>query len=274
MQDEVLRLMADAGLAVRLGVRAYRPTVAGGDFSAKMLKPQNIIEMLANGSRDAGFAGADWVAELNADVVEVVDTGFDPVRLVAAAPTDLLDKNGALPNRPLVIASEYARLARAWIASRGLDARFVHSYGATEVFPPEDADLIVDNTATGATLAANGLSIVDTLLASSTRLYANPAAMDDPVRRAAIEQLTLLLRSVLEARRRVMLELNVCAAALEAVCAALPSMREPTIASLHGNAGFAVKVAIPRDSVARVVPCIKALGGTDIVISSLAQIVP
>jgi ATP phosphoribosyltransferase len=273
MQDEVLKLMSDAGLTVRLGVRAYRPAIGAGRFNAKILKPQNIIEMLAAGSRDVGFAGADWVAELGADVVELLDTGFDPVRLIAAAPEELL-VGGALPARRLVVASEYARLTADWIVRRGLDARFVRSYGATEVFPPEDADLIGDNTATGATLAANGLRIVDTLMTSSTRLYANPAAMRDPVRRSAIEGFAMLLRSVLDARRRVMMEVNVTAGALEPVCAALPSMREPTIAPLHGDAGFAVKVAIDRAVLPSVVPAIKALGATDIVITALAQIVP
>jgi ATP phosphoribosyltransferase len=48
-------------------------------------------------------------------------------------------------------------MTRAGSPARGLDATFVRSYGATEVFPPEDADCIVDNTATGSTLRANGL---------------------------------------------------------------------------------------------------------------------
>ena len=83
----------------------------------------------------------------------------------------------------------------------------------------------------------------------------------------------MLLRSVLEARHRVMLEVNVSAAALEAVCAALPCMREPTISPLHGGAGFAVKAAVRRDSLPSVVPAIKSLGGSDIVITALAQLV-
>lgn len=272
MQDAVTKLMADAGLRVQLGARAYRPTIAAGQFSTKLLKPQSIIEMLAAGSRDVGFAGADWVVELGADVVELLDTGFDPVRVVAAAPEALL-VDGALPRRPLVIASEYQRLALAWAAREGIEARFVRSYGATEVLPPEDADVIVDNTATGATLAANGLFEVATLMTSTTRLYASPGALESPTRRAAIEGLVLLLRSVLEARRRVMLELNVQAENLEAVCAALPCMREPTIATLHGGAGFAVKAAVARDLLPALVPRLKALGGSDIVISALAQLV-
>ncbi len=273
MQEGVFRLLADAGIDLRIGSRMYRPTISLEGVEAKILKPQNIIEMVELGSRDVGFAGADWVAEFNADVVELLDTRLDPVRLVAAAPRELLI-DGALPNQPLIIASEYAQITQRWIRERGIEATFVHSYGATEVFPPEDADCIVDNTATGATLGANGLIIVDELLTSTTRLYANPRAMDDPARREVIERLVLLLRSVLEARQRVMVEVNVTIATLEEIIKALPCMREPTISTLHGGGGFAVKAAVLRSELPRIVPEIKRRGGTDIVVSSTSQIVP
>src|SRR5881394_3682654 len=273
MEQAVLTLMGDAGIRIRPGARSYRPEVSLPGTEAKILKPQNIVEMLSLGSRDVGFAGADWVAELEVDVVELLDTGLDPVQLVVAAPAELLE-NGALPARPLVVASEYERLARRWIAERGLSAEFVRSYGATEVFPPEDADVIVDNTATGATLEANGLAIVEVLMRSSTRLYAHRAALDDPVRRRFIDDLVLLINSVLEARRRVMLEVNASAACLDAVVAVLPSMRQATVSRLFGNTGFAVKAAVPRELLPQVIPAVKAAGGTDVVVSTLSQIVP
>lgn len=263
----VLSLLGDAGVTVRPGARGYRPDVSLPETEAKLLKSQNVVEMLAAGSRDAGFAGADWVAELQVDLVELLDTELDQVQIVAAAP-------GALPDRRVVVASEYERLARAWIANRRLAADFVRSYGATEVFPPEDADLIIDNTATGSTLEANGLRVVDVLMHSSTRLYANPRALDDAARRQRIEDLVLLLRSVLDARRRVMLEVNASAECLEAVVAALPAMRRATVAPLFGNNGYAVKAAVPRDVLPLVIPAVKAAGGTDVVVSRLAQIVP
>ncbi len=272
MQEGVLALLSEAGIHVHFDSRGYRPRVSLPGFQAKMLKPQNIVEMLSSGSRDLGFAGADWVAELKADVVELLDTGLDPVRLVAAAPVRLL-ADGALPARHLVVASEYENIARGWIAAQGLDARFVRSYGATEVFPPEDADCIVDNTATGSTLRANGLEIVADLMRSTTRLYAHPASLGDPARRAAIEDLVMLLRSVLEARKRVVVELNVPADRLEAVVGILPAMREPTVSPLHGDAGYAVKVAVPRADLPRLIPRIKAAGGCDIVVTAPSQIV-
>ena len=277
MESGVLTLLADAGIRVRPSARGYRPDVSLPGAEAKLLKPQNIVEMLELGSRDAGFAGADWVAELQGGtaVVELLDTGLDPVQLVAAAPVALL-ANGRLPRleRQLVVASEYERLTRAWIGAQGLCAEFVRSYGATEVFPPEDADIIVDNTATGATLEANGLAIVDVLMRSSTRLYAHRSALDDPVRRRYIDDLVLLINSVLEARRRVMLEVNASAACLDAVVAVLPSMRQATVARLFGNGGYAVKAAVPRELLPQVILAVKAAGGTDVVVSTLSQIVP
>jgi ATP phosphoribosyltransferase len=274
MQEGVTRLLTDAGIQVRLGERAYRPTLSLPATEVKLLKPQNAVEMLHAGSRDIGFAGADWVAELGTELIELLDTGLDPVRVVAAAPANLLDSDGRLPtDRRLVIASEYTRITEDWIAGSGLTATFLRSYGATEVFPPEDADCIVDNTATGATLRANGLQIVDELMTSSTRLYAFPGALEDPERRARIEDLILLLRSVLDARQRVMLELNVDADSMPGVIEVLPAMRLPTVSPLHPNGGFAVRAAVLRSQLPSLVPVLKARGATDLVVTTPTQIV-
>src|SRR5688572_27509740 len=273
MEQAVLALLGDAGIRVRPSARGYRPDVSLPDTEAKMLKPQSIVEMLVHGSRDAGFAGADWVAELSADVVEVLDTGLDRVEIVAAAPTELL-LGGKLPDDTLVVASEYRCLARKWCETKGIRATLLHSYGATEVLPPEDADVIVDCASTGATLRANGLVVVDTLMRSSTRFYASNEAWSNAAKRRRIEDLAVLLRSVLEARHRVMLEVNASAECLERVVAALPAMRRPTVSPLYGNGSYAVKAAVPRDSLPSVIPAVKAAGGTDVVVSTLSQIVP
>ncbi|MFP6744274.1 MAG: ATP phosphoribosyltransferase, partial [Alphaproteobacteria bacterium] len=78
----------------------------------------------------------------------------------------------------------------------------------------------------------------------------------------------------LEARKRVMVEVNVPADRLDALIKVLPCMREPTVSPLHGNTGYAVKAAVPREDLAQIIPEIKAHGGSDIVVTKLAQIVP
>jgi ATP phosphoribosyltransferase len=273
MHQSLVQLLADAGITLSTSSRGYRPRVSLAGVEAKILKPQNIIEMLHAGTRDVGFAGADWAAELRADLVEVLDTGLDAVRLVVAAPSAVLDSSGWLPARALVVASEYQNIAAEWIERRGRKDKFIRSYGATEVFPPEDADCILDVAASGATLEANGLIICDEVMRSSTRLYASRAAFEDPGRRQRIEELALLLRSVMEARLRVMLELNAPESRLAAIIEVLPCMRQPTLSRLAGDAGYAVKSAVPRDSLPTLIPLLKGRGGTDIVISPIAQVV-
>ncbi len=268
MQKGVLELLRQAGVRIRVGERSYRPSLDLPDVDAKLLKHQNVIEMLQMGSRDLGFAGADWVREMGADLVELLDTGLDPVRLVAAAPPGWRPEAG----RRVVVASEYAVATRDWIGSQSFSARFIRSYGATEAFPPEDADVIVDNTATGTTLRGNGLVVLDELARSSTRLYANPDALKDPRKGKRLEDFALLIGSALEARARVMLEVNVSLEDLDGVVAALPAMREPTVARLHQGGGYAVRAAVPRKGLPELILRIRRKGGSDLVVTQPVQI--
>ena len=273
MKISILELLADAGINVVTSERSYTPKINLPGYIVKILKPQSIAEMLHRGSRDLGFTGADWVKELKADLIELVDTKLDPVSLVVAAPEIILEK-GKLPKRNLLVASEYEMITRDWIEQSGLNANYVRSFGATEVFPPEDADCIVDNTATGATLKANSLEIVEIIGSSSTRLYASNEAMKDPVRRKSIEHFVVLVQSVLEARERVMIEVNVDKENLEAIIRVLPSMREPTVSQLRGDSGYAVKAAVRRLDLPQIISKIKMAGGEDILVVNVSQIIP
>jgi len=273
LQDAVTELMIDAGIDIAIGSRNYRPLISWPDLEAKLLKPQNVVKMLHSGSRDIGFAGADWVAELDLELVELLDTSLNPVRIVAAAPPALLD-DGRLPRGgQLIVATEYVTLANRWLDDQPFDGTVVQSFGATEAFPPEDADLIVDNISTGDTLRGNGLMIIDTLMHSSTRLYANPAALDDPDKRSRTDDIIRLLQSVLEARQRVMLDLNVAPTDLERVIAVLPCMREPTVAKLHGDNGYAIRAAVPRADLPGLILELRTRGATDLIVSKPQQIV-
>ncbi|MHC4245412.1 MAG: ATP phosphoribosyltransferase [Planctomycetota bacterium] len=269
MQGGVESLLADAGLRVRPTSRGYRPRIEGiRGVAAKLMKPPAIVSMLSNGSRDLGFVGADWVREAGDDLVEILDTGLDPVRIVTAAP-DGFDLEGAGVIR---VASEMPNLAAAWARDRGLRIVPVRSWGTTEVLPPEDADVVVDVVQTGATLEANGLRVVDVVMESSTRLYASREAAEDPDRRRLIDRVSSLIESVLEARSRLLVELNVEENRLDAVLEVLPCMRRPTVSQLAGG-GFAVRSAVPRAEIATLVLDLREAGGTDLVISEPRQVI-
>ena len=270
--ENVSRLFSDAGFPLSLADRTYRPVLADDWMDVKIMKPQNVGELLELGSHDAGFTGIDWIEESGADVEEIMDLGFDKVRIVAAIPAG--EDAQALKNRKIVAATEYVKLAGDWLRSNGYQYRLLRTYGATEVFPPDDADMIIDNTSSGQTLRDNGLKIIATLLESSTRFVASRAAMADREKRGRIEELAMLFRAVLDGRDRVMLEMNVPKAKFQEIVAGLPAMRSPTVAPLYGDEGYAVKIAVKRDEVPHIVPRLKKAGATDIVEYDLRKVVP
>jgi ATP phosphoribosyltransferase len=276
MQEKVLKLLNSIGLSFSQSGRSYRPVCSESNIEAKMLKAQNIPSMVALGRHDCGFTGYDWVVEQQADVVELLDLKFDPVRIVAATPEEMAEdaKTGFQSmKRPVIIASEYKRLTNTYIISKGLNGVFIQTFGATEALPPEDADMIIDNTATGSTLRQNRLQIVDEIMQSTTRFICNKDAYNDPVKRKRLEEMTMLMKSTLRAREKVLLEMNVAVEDLDRLVKDLPCMRAPTISQLYNGEGYAIKVAVPTADVPNLIPKLVAAGAKDILEYRLEKIV-
>lgn len=268
---KVVELLGDIGIKVEADDRTYRPFVNSPEIYVKIMKPQNIPKLVEIGAHDAGFTGYDWILETGADVVELLDTGFDPVKVVAAIPVDSHWEE--LKSRKVIAASEYENITKKFLQEKGLDYIFIRTFGATEVFPPEDADLIVDNSATGRTLEMNRLKVVKELFSSSTRFIVNKKALEDKWKKEKIDEMLMLFKAVLNARERVMLEMNVPKDKFEEIVKILPCMRAPTVAPLYGDQGYAIKVAVKKDEVRSLIPLLKKMGATDILEYELRKVI-
>lgn len=285
LQDKVLELLASVGLHFTFSHRSYRPKCSDPSVQVKLVKAQNIPSLIALGRHDVGFTGLDWLLEHRGITnlpeaqypTTLLDLDVNPVRIVAAVP-DALAKDGAYKKKHLVIASEYEVLTREFIQREGFDATYMKTYGATEALPPEDADMIVDNTATGETLVQNRLTIVDELLRSTTRFIAGQDALTDPWKKEKLEHWVLLMQSTLNAKQRVLLEMNVSKDSMDAVLSQLPSLKSPTVTPLYNNGngddGFAVKAAVEKKQVITLIPALKQAGATDILEYKLEKLVP
>ena len=86
--ESVYELLSDVGISIHLPDRQYFPTTNQKDLAFQVVKPQITSFLLANNKADVGFSGKDWVYEngVENEVVEIMDLGFDPVRIVAAIP--------------------------------------------------------------------------------------------------------------------------------------------------------------------------------------------
>jgi len=274
IQEKVLALLDRVGVKVSDNGRSYRPACSEPNIEIKLLKAQNIPSLVSLGRHDCGFSGYDWIEEQQADVMQLLDLDYDPVKIVAAVPESLAlnDKYKSM-GRPIVVASEYRRLTQTYLERNKIDSIFLRSFGATEALPPEDADMIVDNTATGTTLRANRLVEVDVIMRSTTRFFCNKAAFENKEKRRQLEELVMLMKSAISAKEKVLLEMNVSKADFQRLVAELPCMRAPTISELYNGDGYAIKIAVPSREVKDLIPRIVALGGRDILEYKLEKIV-
>lgn len=274
--ESVYELLNDVGISIHLPDRTYFPTTNQEDLAFQVVKPQITSALLAQNKADVGFSGKDWVYEngVEDEVVEIMDLGFDPVRIVAAIP-EFQDYDTLLKGK-VTIATEYQALTRKYIESKKIDGTIFRTWGTSEGFVQgtEDsmAQILIDNTSTGSSLKANRLKIVDTLMESSTRMYASKEAMKDPARKQKIMELKMLFEAVLAARSRVMLEMNVSKANFDALIKGIPSMKSPTVSPLFGDDGYAVKIAVKKSEVPTLLPKLQSLGATDILEYALRKV--
>ena len=281
LEKATLELFAAADLPVsRSSDVAYRATIDDPRISeARILRPQEIPNYVADGLFDMGITGRDWVAETGSDVVSLGELRYSkatdlPIKVVLAVGGDSPYQTASELPQGVRISTEYPELTRRYFESLGVDARIVLSYGATEAKVPDIVDAVVDITETGRALRSAGLRIIDTLLVSYTELVANPASAADPDKRHAMAQIMTLLTGVLEARGKVLVKVNVPAAALDAVIDVLPAMKSPTVNELFRGAGYAVETVVPRREINVLIPALRDLGATDIVEMPISKIVP
>jgi len=244
----------------------------------RFLRPQEIPPYVEQGLFDFGITGRDWITETGADVASLGELQYSkstgaPVRVVLAVPNSVPWQSVTDLPDGVRISTELPALTRRFLETHGVKAVVVPSYGATEAKVPDIVDAIVDLTETGASLARNGLRILDTLLTSYTELVANPAAYADPVKREAMEDIALLLRGAILARGNVLVKLNVTADELAAVTAILPAMSSPTVTSLARGGMNAVEAVVPKQGINTLIPALKAAGARDILEIPISKIV-
>jgi ATP phosphoribosyltransferase len=161
---------------------------------------------VANDNFDLAITGRDWLTDhLNlfpsSPVREILDLKLGWVKIVA-----VVDKNVAADNiydfqrfsskhyTYIRVASEYVNIADKYARDNHLGMyRIIPTWGATEAFLPEDADLLIENTETGSTIARHNLKIIDTLFESTAHLIGAKNRRYSLIKKARIDKIIKLL---------------------------------------------------------------------------------
>lgn len=225
LQENATAFFARAGLSLvqARGERDYRGAISGLEsVELRFLSASEIAGRLAAGEVHLGVTGEDLIHERLGEPERVVDRllrlGFGPARVVVAVPASWIDVESMADlddlsitfrqrhGRILRVATKYVALTRRFFARHALaefrDYRIVESAGATEGAPAAGtADLIVDITTSGATLAANGLRVLSDglILDSQACLFASLRAEWDAAALAAAEQVFVRIEAEMRA---------------------------------------------------------------------------
>jgi ATP phosphoribosyltransferase len=280
LEKATMTLFDAADLTVqRASDRDYRASIDDPRIDrVRVLRPQEIPTYLEQGLFDLGITGRDWITETDADVVSLGELKYskataNPVRVIMAVPDGAPWQSVADLPEGVRISTEFPALTKRFLDEHGVKATVVPSYGATEAKVPDIVDAIVDLTETGSSLRKNGLRILDTLLTSYTELVANRAAYEDAEKRAAMEDISLLLQGVIRARGKVLLKLNVAQGDLRKVLDIMPAMSSPTVTSLAGGESNAVESVVAKRGINTLIPALKAAGAHDILEIPITKII-
>ena len=209
LQENAESFFARAGLELvkPRGAREYRGAIKNfSGIEIAYLSASEITSQLAQGAVHLGITGEDLIREMipqsEQRIVFITGMGFGYANVVVAVPQAWIDVHSMADlddvatafrhrhNRKMRLATKYANLTRGFFAEHGIvDYRIVDSSGATEGAPAAGtAEMIVDITTTGATLAANGLKVVDdgTILRSQANLVAARTAVWDQAKRDTV----------------------------------------------------------------------------------------
>jgi ATP phosphoribosyltransferase len=278
LESNTVELFKRAGWRISYDSRSYFPDIDDEDISCTLVRAQEMSKYVEDGTLDIGLTGKDWIIENNSDIVVVQDliyskTSPREARWVLVVREDspissLEDLEGKK------ISTELVNFTRKYFKERNINVHVEFSWGATEAKVVEGlVDAIVEVTETGSTIRANKLRIIRELMKTNTQLIANHEAWKDPWKRRKIEQIRILLKGSLGAMGKVGLKLNVSRANLERIVLLLPSLKAPTISSLHSEDWFAVETVVGKNAVRDLIPLLQEAGAEGIIEYSLNKVI-
>jgi len=215
-QPPTLQLLKRAGLELQGysedAVVNRRPSADLDWLGIKVIRPQDMPLQVANGNFDLAITGEDWLWEHLyrfplSPVKKLFVLGFGAVKVVAAVSqempvADIYELRTLMQSdkfAPLKVASEYINIADRYLHDNHINpCKLIPTWGASEAFLPEDADMLIDNVQTGKTLEQHKLKIIDVLFQSSACLIANKNSLACPDKKEKIGFLAQKLRAGLK----------------------------------------------------------------------------
>lgn len=247
LHDPTVNLLKEAGLPVLEGAtrKLFAKTTDPG-ITFLFARAADIPEYVQDGAADVGVTGLDLISETGADVDVILDLNFGRAKLVLAVPDDSSivspkDLNG------MRVATEFPNITKQYFDELGINIEIIKVSGACEMTPHVGiADAIVDISSSGTTLLTNHLKAIEDVFSSSVYLIANHKSA---VEKEKIQYVKTAIESVLHAKGKRYLMMNIPADKLDVVKDLLPGLAGPTVMKVESDDTILAVHAVEDDDV-------------------------
>lgn len=278
LYEPTISIFKDAGLPISGGAESRKlfAKTTDPDIHILFARAADIPEYVQDGAADVGITGMDLITERGANVEALLDLKFGRASLVLAVPEDS-DFEKAQDLEGKKVATEFPEITRQYFNKLGVNVNVIKVSGACEMTPHVGiADAIVDISSSGTTLMINHLKAIDTAFSSSVYLIANKESLRT---KEKILDIKTAFESVLNAKKKRYLMMNVPEASLQAVKEVLPGMSGPTVMKVEsskssGESILAVHIVVDADLIFSVVNKLKKVGARDVLVVPIERIMP
>lgn len=278
LYEPTMSIFKDAGLPISGGAESRKlfAKTTDPDIHILFARAADIPEYVQDGAADVGITGMDLITEREADVETLLDLKFGRASLVLAVPEDS-DFEKAQDLEGKKVATEFPEITRQYFKKLGVNVNVIKVSGACEMTPHVGiADAIVDISSSGTTLMLNHLKAIDTVFSSTVYLIANKESLRT---KEKILDIKTAFESVLNAKKKRYLMMNVPEASLQAVKEVLPGMSGPTVMKVESSkfsegSILAVHAVVDADLIFSIVNKLKRVGARDVLVVPIERIMP
>ncbi|UGV40056.1 ATP phosphoribosyltransferase [Methanococcoides orientis] len=273
LHDPTVELFKEAGLPVLGGSnRKLFAKTTDPEITFLFARAADIPEYVQDGAADVGITGLDLISETESDVEILLDLKYGGADLVLAVPEDS-EISSSKDLEGMRVATEFPGITSRYFENMGVDIDVVKVSGACEMTPHVGiADAIVDISSSGTTLTMNHLKMIEKVFTSSIYLIANHKTLEAEEK---IQHIKTALESVLHAKQKRYLMMNVPSDKLEKVKEELPGLAGPTIMKVESKKDImAVHAVVDADIIFATINKLKTAGAFDILVVPIERMIP
>ncbi len=274
LAEESLDLLRAAGFSVTKGANDLLYRIENAPIDVLRVRDDDIPTLVADGVADLGIVGLNVLEERELSArapAQIMRLGFGRCALKIAAP-DSVPYEGPYSLDGVRIATSYPQILSRFLDTHGVNAEIVHMHGAVEVAPRLGlAQVICDLVSTGATLEANGLRAVESVMQSEAVLVRAPKLPPSALA-PVIDTFVDRVRGVTASRGAKYVMMNAPRAALDQISAILPGAGAPTVTPLAGRDDAVAVHAVCQESVFwETLERLKAAGASAILVLNIEK---